>query len=680
MKKIVMPWCVGGLLLSQLLYAGGEQKVDNVTLMPITVDGGGEGESLDTTDAASEGTVTAKQLKTRPLLRPAEALETVPGLIVTQHSGDGKANQYFLRGFSLDHGTDFYTTVEGIPVNLPTHAHGQGYCDLNFLIPELISNIQYKKGPYYATEGDFSSTGSARISYVDSLPNGFASLTVGSFGNRRVLNADSYELNGGQLLYALEYYHNDGPWKYPEDYQRFNGVASYTKHDGSNRYKVTAMGYHGEWDATNQVPLRAINDGTIGRFGSLDPSDGGTTHRYSLSAEMTHYGERGTTTANAYIVDYALDLFSDFTYYLDHPVQGDQFEQKDARTIAGGSVEYVSADTLFGRDSVQTYGMQLRNDLIDVGLYNTQKRTRFHTVTSDHVKETSGALYYQNELTLSEKLLMIAGIRGDLFYFDNKSDVNASDSGTKTAAVLSPKLSFIFGPWADTVLFLNGGFGYHSNDARGVTKGIDPATPLVVTKGAELGVRTEAVEHLQSSLAFWIMDSDSELVFAGDTGGTEPTGPARRMGIEWASYWTPTPWFILDTDFTLSRARYKDPAEEGGAYVPEAMEETVSIGAAVTEYRHFFGGLRLRYFGSRALVEDNSVRSDPSTLVNLKAGRHFGKAVDMTFDVLNLLNEKTYDIEYYYASRMQNESAPVTDYMVHPGEPRSVRLTLTYNY
>ncbi len=671
-----------GLVTAIPMYAGGEQKINDIMLPQITVDATkANADTFDTSDSATEGTVNAKQIANRPLLRPAEVLETVPGLIVTQHSGDGKANQYFLRGFSLDHGTDFYTTLEDMPINLPTHAHGQGYSDLNFLIPELISDIKYKKGPYYASEGDFASTGSASIGYVDSLPYGISSVTVGSFGDRRVLNADSYDVAGGKLLYALEYFHNDGPWTHPERYERFNGVVSYAKNDGHNSYKISAMAYKGDWDATNQVPLRAINDGTIDRYGSLDPSDGGNTHRYSLSAKLTHYGDDATTTASAYIIDYGLDLFSNFTYYMNNPTQGDQFEQKDSRTISGANIAQVRIKKIFDMDSIESYGLAVRNDFINgVGLYNTQNRNALSTVSYNKVNETSVGLYYQNELTLADKVRVIGGIREDLYRFDVTNYTNPTSSGVKTAAITSPKLNFIFGPWEKTELFINSGYGFHSNDARGVMASSTAATPLVKTIGAEVGVQTRAIQGLQSSLALWMMDSDSELVFAGDSGTTEATGPSRRIGVEWANYWTPFPWCIIDADFTLSQARYRNPAQEGGAYVPEAMEKTVSIGAEITDYKNYFGGARLRYFGSRALIEDNSIRSEPSTLVNLKVGRHLGKNFDLSLDVLNLFNVQSYDIEYYYASQLKNESASVNDYMVHPGEPRSVRFTLTYKY
>ncbi len=661
------------------LYGGGEQTISEVIVPGISVEA--DADAVPNRTSAGEGTVSARQLEERPLLRPAEVLETVPGLIVTQHSGDGKANQYFLRGFSLDHGTDFYTTIEGMPTNLPTHAHGQGYNDLNFLIPELISQITYKKGPYYAGEGDFASTGSARIRYADRVDEGLLSLTGGSFGHRRALNIDSFELEGGTLLYALEYFFNDGPWDHPEGYERFNGVVSYTKESANRRYKISAMGYRGDWDATNHVPVRAIDSGLIGRYGSLDPSDGGTTHRYSLSGEYESRDSRGVTSLNAYVIDYGLDLYSNFTYYLNDPVHGDQFRQKDSRTILGGEAKRTETAAFFGADSIRSYGVQFRHDAIrNVALSNTQNRTFVSHVTSDRVNESAVGAYWQEEIEAADKVRVTLGLRGDTYRFDVESDVNPADSGTVSDSILSPKLGFVFGPWGQTEIFLNGGYGFHSNDARGVTKASDPATPLVRTKGAEIGVQNRSVPGLQTALSLWMMQSDSELVFAGDTGGTEATGPSRRMGIEWANYWTPAPWFILDADAALSRARYRDPASAGGKYVPEAIEQVVSVGAAVTDYNGWFGGLRLRYFGSRALNEENTERSKPSTLVNLKAGRRLAKNVDLALDVYNLFNRKTYDIEYFYESRLASEAAGVTDHMVHPGEPRSVRISLNVRY
>lgn len=678
MKKSYISVMVAHFLLSASVFAGGEQSIHDTILSKIIVEAGKN--DIVETNAASEGTLNAEQLSNRPILRPAEVLETVPGLIVTQHSGDGKANQYFLRGFSLDHGTDFYTTLNGMPTNLSTHAHGQGYNDLNFLIPELIDDITYKKGPYYAEEGDFASTGSAHINYADQLDQGIATLSLGSFGHKRLLNADSLKLNDGTLLYGFEYFYNDGPWDHPEGYKRLNGVINYAKKDQKNHYKITAMGYRGDWDATNHIPMRAIETGVVGRYGSLDLSDGGLTHRYSISGELERYDSTVTTKANAYIIDYGLDLFSNFTYFLNDSINGDQFQQKESRTIIGGNIGQVRIGSMLGADSIASYGVQLRHDSIDVALNNTKNRQWLNTITSDRVKITTAALYYQNELSLSDKVRMIPGIRFDTYCFDVESAVNSANSAKKYASIANPKLNFIFGPWGDTQFFLNSGYGFHSNDARGIAASSNPATPLVRTKGAEVGIQNRSIVGLETSLALWMMDSDSELVFAGDTGGTEPTGKSRRQGIEWANYWTPSDWFILDADVAISQARYKDPEAAGGKYVPEAIEKVISVGISIKDYHDWFGGVRLRYFGSRALLEDNSQRSEPSTLVNLKTGYHIAKNLDVNMDIYNLFNQETNDIEYFYESKLATEGSGVSDHMIHPGEPRSYRFSITYRY
>lgn len=659
------------------LYGGGEQINNENRLSTITING--EAVSHQETQTSSEGTISSQQLSARPLLRPAEVLEAVPGLIVTQHSGDGKANQYFLRGFSLDHGTDFATTIEGMPTNLPAHAHGQGYNDLNFLIPELISSVAYNKGPYFATNGDFASTGSATIRYANTLPYGILGSTLGANGYQRLLNANTISINGGNLLYALEYFHHDGPWEHPEGYKRLNGVVTYSKDDGKNSYKITAMGYDGKWDATNHVPLRAIESGIIGRYGSLDTSDGGATHRYSLSGEWITRERDHTTKLNAYAINYGLDLFSNFTYYLDN-AQGDQFQQKESRNIVGANLQRIHAGKLANIETTYTYGTQVRHDSVNVGLFNTQNRQQFNTITHDGVIITNGAIFGQADMALSPRVRMITGLRGDTYHFDVKSSINSADSGSKTATLLSPKLSMIFGLSPDNDLFVSGGYGFHSNDARGVTRSIDPATPLVRVKGGEVGIKNRSLPNLQTALSVWTMESDSELVFVGDAGNTEATGAARRMGIEWANYWTPTPWFIVDADISLSRARYTGNDAIGNRYVPGAMEQTVSLGAVVTDYNSWFGGARLRYFGSRALVEDNSARSQPSALVNLKVGKNITKNFDLVCDIYNLFDRKTYDIQYYYESKMATESSPANGHMIHPGEPRSARLTLRYKY
>src|ERR1700716_2502314 len=292
---------------------------------------------------ASQITIAGEELNARPVTRPGEILEAVPGLIVTQHSGDGKANQYFLRGFNLDHGTDFLTTIDHMPVNMPTHAHGQGYSDINFLLPELVSRVAYKKGPYFAEDGDFSSAGAADIDYYTKMPRGVASLGFGSDGYRRAMAADSFDAGPGHLLYGFELFHNDGPWINPEDYRKLNGVLRFSEGTNADGYTVSLMGYTGKWNATDQIPQRAVDDGTISRFGAIDPTDGGRTSRYSLSLDRHKTLENGGVFhMDVYAIKYRLDLFSNFTFFLDHPFPvGDQFEQADNRTIVGVTPSWV---------------------------------------------------------------------------------------------------------------------------------------------------------------------------------------------------------------------------------------------------------------------------------------------------------------------------------------------------
>src|SRR5947208_125862 len=418
--------------------------------------------AIGTSDAASEGRITRQLVEDRPILRPGEVLELVPGLIITQHSGSGKANQYFLRGFNLDHGTDFATTVDGVPVNLRTHAHGQGYTDLNFLIPELIQRVDYYKGPYFASKGDFASAGAADIHYAASLPRTLVDLTAGNFRYGRALFAGSPQLAGGDLLYGIELFHEDGPWEHPDDYRRVNGVLRYTRRSLAARWGVTAMGYDGLWNAPDQIPLRAVESGEIGRFGAIDPTGGGKTHRFSLSGDYQEDLGNGVLQANVYAVKYRLNLFSNFTYFLDHPVNGDQFEQADDRWLFGTSGHYAWTVSTPSISLHATVGWEARHDRISpIGLYQTVARQRLTTVRRDSVRETSAGLFAEAEVALTRWLRAVAGLRYDHYFFDIVSD-NPINSGRDDAGRASPKLSAIFGPWAKTELFVNFGLGFHS--------------------------------------------------------------------------------------------------------------------------------------------------------------------------------------------------------------------------
>jgi hypothetical protein len=638
--------------------------------------------------AASQGAVTAAQLANRPIMRAGEVLEAVPGVIMTQHSGEGKANQYFLRGFNLDHGTDFSTTVAGVPVNLPTHGHGHGYSDVNFLIPELVSGAQYSKGPYYADQGDFSAAGSATINYVNVLERPILRVGAGQLGWARGLAAASPKLGPGTLLVAAELNRHDGPWQRPDDFQRLNGVLRYSQGNALNGFALTALAYRATWNATDQIPERAVAGGALDRFGSLDQTTGGTTYRHSVSAEIQRSGEHYVTKASAFLLAYDLNLFSNFTYQLDNPADGDQFEQADERLVSGFRLSQRRLQTLFGQSSEHGFGVQLRRDRIgNVGLYRTAARRRLETLREDRVGQTSAGVYYQNEIEWGPRLRSMVGLRGDVYRFDVDSRI-AANSGREVAGIVSPKAGLVIGPWSGTEVYANAGLGFHSNDARGTTITVDPVTgeptgrvtPLARAKGAEIGVRTVALPRVQSTFTVWTLALASELIFVGDAGTTEASRPSRRFGFEWTNYLKPRPWLTLEADLSVSRARFTDD-HAAGRDVPGAVETVASLSASVENLKRLFAGSRLRHFGPRALLEDGSVRSKPTTLLNLEGGYELKRGVRVVVDVFNVFDAKRSDIDYFYTSRLPGEPAGgVDDVHFHPTLPRAVRLALQLSF
>lgn len=640
---------------------------------------------LGVADNATEGRVGRRQLELRPLSRAGEALETVPGVILTQHSGSGKANQFFLRGFNLDHGTDFSTTVDGMPVNLPTHGHGQGYSDLNFLIPELVAGITYRKGPYYADEGDFSAAGAAHIDYLDAVERGLAEVTVGHYDYYRGLFAGSTAIAGGELLGAAELQFSNGPWTLPEDSRKYNGILRYSAGDRRNGWHVTGMAYANDWDSSDQIPQRAVDQGLLSRFGALDPTDGGRTYRRSVSGAWRQTTDVTETHANAYFIDYGLNLFSNFTFLLDDPVNGDQFEQEDRRRVYGGGVHQHWFVEAFGLDMQHTAGLQLRfDDIGSVGLFHSRARQRLGVTREDAVEQLSVSPYLENRTQWLPKFRSVLGLRGDYYHFDVASD-NALNSGAASDGLASPKLSLIFGPWRDNEVYVSLGYGFHSNDARGTTITVDPGSgdpveqvdPLVRAKGAEIGIRNAAWPSLQTTISGFLLDLDSELLFIGDAGNTEASRPSRRYGVEWTNYYTPYDWLILDADFSFSKAAFRDD-DPSGSRIPGAIEQVIAAGATVQNLNGFFGSVRVRFFGSRPLIESNEVRSDSTVLVNAEVGYEFNSRLRLTFTAFNLLDSEDHDIDYFYASRLAGEPADgVEDRHFHPVEPAQLRLSMT---
>jgi len=654
----------------------------------VAADAAPDGASALQPAAASAMRISGAEVNAIPFSRVGEALEVVPGLIVTQHSGEGKANQYFLRGFNLDHGTDLAISVDGMPVNMPTHGHGQGYADINFLIPELIRSVNVRKGPYFADQGDFASAGAVAIDYVNKLPKNIAEMTFGSFGCRRALAAGSTAVGDGTLLSAIEAGKYDGPWEMPDNVRKLNGVMRYSQGTATDGLTLTAMAYSNGWNSTDQVAQRAIDQGLINRLGTLDPTDGGISSRFSFSSNWAQSGDYGQTKVSAYVVRADLQLFNDFTYFRDNPVNGDQFSQLDRRTLGGFDARHAFDWRFAGVGAQTRVGVQSRYDDINVGLFKTEQRALLSTVRDDRVQEGNVGIWTDTTTRWTDWLRTTVGIREDFFAGHVFSDT-PQNSGNAQASMASPKAGIVLGPWYKTEFYGNAGYGLHSNDIRGATITVDPndkVTPLdrvpllVRSRGAELGIRTKAIEGLTSSLAVFVLDFDSELLFVGDAGTTEASRPSRRVGVEWTNQYKPLPWMTVDLDIAYTRARFTD-FDPAGDRIPGAPAWVASGAVTLGGDTGWFGTLKARYFGPRPLIEDDSVRSLASLIFNARAGYKFDNGLRLQLDVLNLFNSRTNQIEYYYLSRLPGEPIDgVADRHVHPAEPRAVRLTAAASF
>jgi TonB dependent receptor/TonB-dependent Receptor Plug Domain len=656
-------------------------------------------EQIGIVAAGSEGHVGHADISLRPIGRVGELLEVVPGVIATQHSGTGKSNQLFLRGFNLDHGTDFATFVDGVPINFRSHGHGQGYTDLNFVIPELVEEIDYRKGPYRADVGDFGSAGAAFMSTYDRLPDSLALVTYGEYDYVRGLAASNIEVGEGDLIVALEGRTNQDPYALDAKLLHLNGFAKWTVPLADGTLRASATGYHASWNSTDQIPDRAIGSSdpaiNVARLGYLDPDLGGETTRIGANAAWQEEDAAPFSLATWFLY-YDFDLYSNFTYFLDDPVNGDEFQQKDRRYVWGARAGQDFSLELFDHPvDIQT-GFDTQLDRItDLGLFKTAERNRVSTTRSDNVTQWSGALFSEARYSPLEWMTLLAGVRGDLYAFDvdTVAGVGASsNSGNEVDGLVSPKLGLILRPHEQVEVYLNGGGGFHSNDARGTTIRLDPASPdplapdvvsavdpLARQWGTEFGVRWQPDARFHLTSVVWFLTSESELVFVGDAGTTEPRGSSKRHGVELTAFVRPIDWLALDASYSWSDGRFDD-LPRGEDRIPGGLEHVLAAGATVTA-GPFSSSLRLRHFESYPLVEDNTQRAASTTLVNF-GGAYTWRRVTLDLTVVNLFDSKDDDIQYFYASRLvDSEPAEgVPDTHRHPAEPRQLRGTVRVTF
>ncbi len=640
-------------------------------------------ELLGTATTSSQGIILKEELQELPVYRAGQLLETVPGLVVTIHSGEGKANQYLLRGFNLDHGTDLATFVDGMPINMRTHAHGQGYTDLNFFIPELASGINYTKGPYFAAEGDYASVAAVHIPYANEVDDQ-VSVTGGSFSYERLFAAGTRDFMDGRVMGGLELNHYDGPWTHPDNVRKINAVLRYSEGEAREGYSITAMYYRGLWNATTDQPERAMDPAymatlglqPIGRFGSLDPSDAGQAQRMSLSTIYSHGTLDWHVDASAFVINSNLTLWNDFTHFLNDPIHGDQEAQNDLRMIYGGAASYTDYRMLFGHNAETVFGVVTRYDDIHVQRLFTEKRVYLATDIDDRVQEFSAGAYAQVTNYWAEWFRSVVGVRDD--YFSGKDQ--GTNTGTGNESLFQPKGSLIFTPLDDYEFYVSAGRGFHSNDFRSVPGG---GQFLTASKGAEIGVRANPIKGFTATVTLFQMVFNSELTYDPEAGQTSAGPPSKRTGLEINTTYQATDWLEFYGSVAMTHARYTgvDPSTHTGDYIPDAPSVIGNLGIYIRDAGPWFGALEFRYLGQHPLDDTNSIKSEGDQEWNMNIGYDFGEGLKATLGIFNLFDSKDDAAEYYYTDRLPGEpAAGVADLHIHPLEPRAFRVTLSKTF
>ncbi len=636
-----------------------------------------------TFSAASSEALRAIDFELRPKQSAQDLLRVVPGLVIAQHAGGGKAEQIYIRGFDADHGTDINLSVDGVPVNMVSHGHGQGYADLHFVIPEVVEGIDVYKGPYFAQFGDLATAGSVRLRTIDVLDKNRLSVEGGKFGSYRVLSMMSLTNDPATSSYvAGEATHTDGYFDSRINYKRYNLFGKFHSHvNEHSALAVWASAFNSTWDATGQIPVRAVRNGVISRFGSIDPTEGGRTQRFNANGSFVNtFSDYSTLTTQAYFSHYNFQLFSNFTFFANDSINGDGIEQVDSRMLYGARAEYSNEHLLGTVRAISLVGASFRGDDIDVQLYHQTKRQRLKTTADALINQKNLSLYGQEELRLSENVKVQLGLRGDIFFYDVDdrlpvSSAHSSISGSLTKAVVTPKVNVVISPVSELDVFLNFGGGFHSNDARAVVSNSGERT-LPRAWGYELGVRAKPIDRLTLSLAAWGLDLQNELVYVGDEGTTELNGPTRRIGLDVEMRAQLLDWLFADVDMTFSRGRFRE-LSGGENFIPLAPTFTANAGLTVRYELGFEASLRLRNVSSRPANENNSVVAEGYTVFDAAVAYSFLN-YRLQLGAENLFDTKWNEAQFDTESRLRNESSPVSELHFTPGTPLNIRMKVEF--
>lgn len=607
-------------------------------------------------------------LVTDPVNSSQEILRVVPGLFIGQHAGGGKAEQIFLRGFDIDHGTDLNLSVDGMPVNMVSHAHGQGYSDLHFIIPETVDKVDFGKGSYYADKGNFTTAGYVAFKTKENLETSNIGIEAGQFNTFRMLGMfNVLDQNKNKAYFATEYISTDGPYDSPQNFRRFNAMGKYTSFLNDNsKLSLSASHFNSTWDASGQIPQRAVDAGLIGRFGAIDDTEGGTTRRTNINLHYNKYINDNTILkANTFYTNYQFELYSNFTFFLEDPDNGDQIKQKENRNIFGLNVEL---NKKLGANISLDAGLGFRNDVIeDNELSHTlNRKSTLNTIQLGDVDETNFYGFLNAEFDFG-KLTINPAVRIDHFKFiynDLLSDTYRTLSENKTR--ISPKLNFIYAQNEDLQFYLKTGMGFHSNDTR-VVVAQNGKEILPVSYGADLGTIWKPIPRLFINGALWYLFLEQEFVYVGDAGIVEPSGKTRRMGADLGVRYQLTDWLFLDSDITYTYARSTEEPE-GEDYIPLAPDFTYTGGLSTKFDSGFSAGLQLRHLANRPANEDNSIVAKGYTVTDINLNYEW-KNILFGITVENLFDTEWNETQFATESRLQDEQTPVEEIHFTPGMP-----------
>lgn len=627
--------------------------------------------------------IVAIDLQTTPVNNSQEIMRKVPGLIIGQHAGGGKAEQIFLRGFDVDHGTDVSLKVDGMPVNMVSHAHGQGYSDLHFLIPETIQKIEFGKGPYYANQGDFNTAGYADFSTKNSIDKNNISVSFGYFNTLRTLGmfnlTESSKKNSAYM--AIEYIESDGPFESPQNFNRINLFAKYRAIlENSDQIILTASHFTSDWDASGQIPQREVDNGNITRFGAIDDTEGGETSRSNFNIQLLKtLKDGGGLTANAYVSNYNFDLFSNFTFFLEDPVNGDQIRQIEQRNIYGFNTNY-SNKKYFGTTSIKyNHGIGIRfDDINNIELSKTKNRNeRLQQIQLGDVNQTNFYTFFNASFNTG-KFEISPGLRLDYFKFlyNNKLETNYQTL-SKNKTIVNPKLNVTYNANDNLQVFIKSGIGFHSNDARVILQE-DTRKLLPRAYGLDIGGVWKPSKKLILNSALWYLLSEEELVYVGDAGIIEPSGKSRRYGLDFGARYQLSPKIYFDSDLTLTTARSLE-AISGEDYIPLAPDFTLTGGISFNDIQNFSGGLQFRYIDNRPANEDNSIIAEGYFVSDFNLNYSINNFT-LGISIENVFDTEWNETQFATNSQLSNETVPVEEIHFTPGTPFNAKATITYKF